>query len=549
MEAVLRLKQRAAQAFKVVVSDNPIVVKEFRTRMRGIKAFTVIGSYVFILSLILVIFMFVYTEISRNMYRQTEIGTQLFNAMTWTQAILLGVLLPAIIAGTITSEVESKTIEMIAITRLTASRIVAGKHISGFLYGLILLICSLPLSGVTLMMGGISPAQIGVTYLMLAGWVFLLCCISVFWSSMTKQSAVAILFSYGTVFLYFIFFSSVAAGMYFSRGVAAKTAWAFSGLTPSMIGQTGLLKAEVCGVQIPAALISILFVAALGLMLLFIAVTHIQYKRSDKALPVRILLLFLTLLAIFAIIGDRTVSPIFNDLDVIFMIVGAALLLLIGLSTSTIATGPINKPEGTSSLAYIFSPSKTFKGDLGGSILFILLWTAAAYAAFGIAVSLSSAAYHVALKDVELFIDSNEKIMVGFWAAYLQIGISLLSFFFSAAAIGVLISTVSRFRAAAVATTVSYVLFTTLGVLLVLSIIDSAYDPSIYTPIWQIAILSPLTPMTVLMNMWSMRPHYLWPTEFTWLAVSLFHLTVGLIAILIARRNISRGGGIRGERL
>ncbi len=187
------------------VVDNPVVTRELRTRMRGRKGFMVMGGYVLFLGIVLLISYYTMWIISaRNLggmqtLVNVKLGQKLFMSLNWTQTILLALIIPSLTSGALTLELEKKTIEMLVLTRLTSGVVVLGKHLTGMLYALILLMCSLPLSGICLMFGGISPAEMVVTYLLLIAWTFLLSAIGVFWSSLFNRTAAAVLMTYGTV--------------------------------------------------------------------------------------------------------------------------------------------------------------------------------------------------------------------------------------------------------------------------------------------------------------------------------------------------------------
>ncbi|MCX8052196.1 MAG: ABC transporter permease [Armatimonadetes bacterium] len=168
------------------VIDNPLVAQELRTRMRDWKAFGAMGAYVLLVAGIQFV---AYVAISNSccvslpltlLTGGRKLGMEIFLHLVWTQAILLMLIIPSITFSSLAQEIERETMEMLALTRLTSSKIVVGKQLAGLLYALVLLISTVSLASMCLMLGGISPAEIGVWYLVLVAWCFLLTCVVAF---------------------------------------------------------------------------------------------------------------------------------------------------------------------------------------------------------------------------------------------------------------------------------------------------------------------------------------------------------------------------------
>src|SRR5436309_3535471 len=98
--------------------DNPVLVKEFRTRMRGARAYWVLLIYVLLLTLV-VAFMYL------NWYAQSSAGgishqaasatgRALFQVLFSLQAGLVALITPALTAGAVTIEREQQTYQMLA---------------------------------------------------------------------------------------------------------------------------------------------------------------------------------------------------------------------------------------------------------------------------------------------------------------------------------------------------------------------------------------------------------------------------------------------------
>ena len=111
--------------------DNPVLVKEFRTRMRGARAYWVLLAYVLLLTLV-VGFMYL------NWYAQTTVGgvshqaasttgRTLFQVLFSLQAGLVALITPALTSGAVTIEREQQTYQMLATCGLKPPHIITGK--------------------------------------------------------------------------------------------------------------------------------------------------------------------------------------------------------------------------------------------------------------------------------------------------------------------------------------------------------------------------------------------------------------------------------------
>lgn len=511
--------------------DNPVVVKELRTRMRGWRAFTVMGTYVFFLAAVVSIAFFAVSAASRYQssgsgLANLRIGLQLFQSVTWAQTVLLAIVIPSLASGSLTGELERKTIELLALTRLSAGRIVIGKMLSGFLYSAVLLMCSLPVAGMCVMFGGISPADVAITYALLVAWAFLLVSGAVFWSTLFNKTMVATMFSYATTGAYLLLTTVIIGQMAFSsmyRG-ASTSVPVFSSLSPGWAIWMGGRNATVCGLSISTVAIALSMHIAVGVLLLLVASTHVRHKNADRPLPIRLMLIAVTAAAFWLLLGDRSIfwssrGSSSGLEDVLSLFVLAALALL-GLGTSILATGPIRRRNG-SLIRYAFSSSKTFKSDLGGSITFMLLWAAALCVVNAGTALYASKAYAMPLTQVV-------------WIGWLKLTATTLAVLFGMCAVGVLASAVAnRRREAVVLVILAFIIFFAIYGAILANYINGDSNP--HSPIWQLAALWPLTPFLEEWGEWNQSsPPLWWNPARSWLVVSVAYVLIGATALGVA---------------
>jgi ABC-2 type transport system permease protein len=543
-------RQRVAETFSESVYDNPVLMMGFRTRMRKATGFMIMGGYVLFLAVVLLIAW--YTTWNWTMSRSAAmanatIGLTLFTALSITQAWLFLFIVPALTSGAMTQELERRTMELLVLTPLTSGKIILGKHLSAFLYCFGLLVCSIPLAGVCLMMGGISPMEIAVTYALLAAWCFLLASAGVFWSSLFRATAAAVLFTYGSCFVYMMVTTGITAAgmaqsmaMRYAGGGPSGNTFALVGLNPMGGPTLAMLTAKVCGLSVPVALVAFVLHVAVGALLLFVAMTHVLYHRTQKALPVRVLLLFTSLGLIWLVVGNGlTLAPSYGNLALGWLEgVVAVLLPLLCLAAPMFTTGPLTKPEGASVFAYALSPRKLLRSDLGGGLSFMLLWGAAAYAVFGLTFWWTQLAMP-------------SMMAVDFWSTYFTTGIAFLAIIAGISCVGVLASCVMQNRRNAAAISVLFIIMMFGGYLIALIYYTWGpfYNSGIHgsnSPIYQLSALWPMTPALSVLTWKSPDfPALWWPKEMSWLISSVAYLSIAVISLLLATPAARRWGGVK----
>lgn len=540
MKVVAVAKNRMVRWLSEMVYDNPVVAKELRTRMRGAKAFAVMGAYALFVALVMLIS-------SYNMWANMagggmslvnrNIGGTLFLGLMWTQTILLSLIIPSLTSGAITMELEKRTIELLALTRLTPGRIVLGKQLSGVLYALILIISSLPVAGMCFMFGGISPGEVAVAYVVLIAWVFLFASVGVFWSSMFERTAVASLFSYAGCGFYLLFTASMGAAMGSHGAGGSNPVFPLAALCPAFATSLGMMNAVICGIHIPTVLVTTVLHLAVGTLLLYVAVMHVRYHRADTALPVRVLLMLITSGLLWLIVGDSSSGLLTHMPSKLLVHVPAVVVLiltaLIGLASAVFATGMIRKRKDQGVARYAFSLSKVFKSDLGGGIPFVLLWGTVCYGTLGVTVLW---AYRTHMFKF---------LPVSFWGTYFKLGIAMLSMLWGIASVGIFASSMTNMRRNAAGMVILFMLIAFVGYTVVLM----NYVPGISNPngfIWNIAALWPVSPSAGVIKNWADSfPPLWWSKSMSWLVTGTSYIVLGFLALAWASSMVKKTGGVQ----
>lgn len=542
MSIAATARDRVSTFLTSSIFDNPVVTKEFRTRMRGWKAFAVMGAYCLVMTgVLLIAYYFMAEEYSHAGYAgqgfsRVSIGRDLFVVLAWAQTILLTLIAPALSAGSITQELERKTLEMLALSPLTAGRIVLGKQLADYTYTLILLACSLPLAGITLMLGGISPAEIGITFMLLAAWTFLLTCLGTMLSSLSKKTAAASLSSFGLSIIYLIFTSGMGSMLmimsYRGASMSHMSLGPFVLLNPAWGPYGALESASVCGVRVSLALASFTLHIAYGILFLLIASAHVTHKPAERALPIRLMLIGITVYSTWLAVGSAQTWPTKQWLSSM----GITLLVYMIIAAVIFSTGAIKKPAGKSMLNYAFSWRRVFKSDVGGAICFMLLWTAVSYACHG-------AAIHFQTKAQSLTIPH------GYWVAYLRVGVSLLAVVAGMTAVGILCSSLVRARNSAAALVVLFAVVAFAGYGVIASYFAFWRSMGNVHPnpaLLQLAALWPVTPILSATGTFSKGDAPRW-IHSGWIITSMVYAAIGFFSLLLAGKAYAKTGGVREE--
>ncbi len=186
-----------------VLPDNPVLTKEMRVRMRGARAYWILLGYLGFLSLVLILNYAAWlNQVQSRAVGASEasrLGESIFNWLIVTQAFLVLFITPAITSGSITIEKEQRTLDMLAMTRLSRRSIIAGKLLAAVSFTALLLVSSLPLISICFMLGSVDPAMVVSYYIVMLVGSFLVGAMGLMWSSIARSTSAAVLYTYATL--------------------------------------------------------------------------------------------------------------------------------------------------------------------------------------------------------------------------------------------------------------------------------------------------------------------------------------------------------------
>jgi ABC-type transport system involved in multi-copper enzyme maturation permease subunit len=142
--------------------DDPILLKELRAAFRRARFFRLQTALLALVAIVVIGTMWKLTdEFSKT---PSEIGRRTFLIFGSIEIGLIFLVFPAFACTSITEERTNKSLDLLLATDLSPSRIVIGKMLASFVYGLQFIVATLPVVALTFLYGGVTPGQIVITY-------------------------------------------------------------------------------------------------------------------------------------------------------------------------------------------------------------------------------------------------------------------------------------------------------------------------------------------------------------------------------------------------
>lgn len=183
--------------FQRGIMQNPITLKELRSRMRGRRAFAILSLYLTAVCTI-VFFIYLIFAIENNTAASAGqlAGQSIFLTMVAIQMFLVVFVAPAFTSGAITGEKERQTYELLRTTLMSPRRFVLGKVISALGYVILLVVSTIPLICLAFMIGGVSWVEIIISQVMLVAGAFTYSLLGIYFSSRAKSTLAATVTTY-----------------------------------------------------------------------------------------------------------------------------------------------------------------------------------------------------------------------------------------------------------------------------------------------------------------------------------------------------------------
>ncbi len=184
------------KAFRV----NPVMLKELRGRMRGVRAFVVLSVYLGLMSAFLALLYLIYEPINQRNGSAAagEVGRILFMGIVGIELMLIVFIAPAFTAGAITGERERLTYDLLKTTLLPSPSFVIGKLESALGYVLLLLLSAIPLQSIAFLFGGVTELELVLSLVILVVTAVALGTVGIYFSATTTRTLSASVRAYTT---------------------------------------------------------------------------------------------------------------------------------------------------------------------------------------------------------------------------------------------------------------------------------------------------------------------------------------------------------------
>ncbi|PJF35129.1 MAG: hypothetical protein CUN49_12140 [Candidatus Thermofonsia Clade 1 bacterium] len=189
---------------RISLFKNPVVVKELRGRMRGVRAFAVLSVYL-LLMVAFALLLYVIATASQDISGFTsggQIGRTLFTGIIGIQLFLVTFIAPSFTASAISGERERQTYDLLKTTLLPARTLVLGKLFSALSYVFLLLIAAVPLQSIAFLFGGVSEIEVVLSFVILAVTAVTLGAMGLYFSASQARTLSANITTYAvTIFI------------------------------------------------------------------------------------------------------------------------------------------------------------------------------------------------------------------------------------------------------------------------------------------------------------------------------------------------------------
>ncbi|MBI2868226.1 MAG: ABC transporter permease subunit [Chloroflexi bacterium] len=240
---------------QALLRNTAVLTKELRTRMRGRRAAIVITVYLLLLAGIGALMLYIQQgqlQYGYSMSSVTAMGTQVFAVLSLLQLFLVVFIVPGLTGSAIAGERDKQTLDLLLGTQVSSLGIVLGKILSSLSYVFILLMAALPIFSLAFLFGGVSPRQVGLSFVISLASALMLGTIGVFLSVLVRRGQVATVLAYTVTFLLLI--GTAIASVFI--GTAVRSANDTAMLLPLVLNPMAALGTTLTGI-FPSAVLSL----------------------------------------------------------------------------------------------------------------------------------------------------------------------------------------------------------------------------------------------------------------------------------------------------
>ena len=174
---------------------------ELAQRIRSRKLYVALAIWFVVIGAVTLLMLAAFERSRSQGVSSASFGPAAFGTITLFVLGLSLLVTPTFTALSINGDRDAGTLAILQATRLTAVQIAGGKLLAAWLLALGFLVAALPWIIVTTVMGGISPLQVVVCFLVMFVEVAIVCAIGLGWSALIGRPAGSTVMTYGSVAL------------------------------------------------------------------------------------------------------------------------------------------------------------------------------------------------------------------------------------------------------------------------------------------------------------------------------------------------------------
>ncbi|NLY79293.1 MAG: ABC transporter permease [Lysinibacillus sp.] len=278
---------------------NPVLMKELKLRFRSFKSFSGLMFYLSVLVIFVSGFLLVFTQFSGSGFFKPSDSFAMFSVLSFLQMGLVMFITPGLTAGSISSEREKQTLNILLTTTQTSSQIIIGKLLSSVVFLILMLVAGLPLYSIVFLFGGVSPGQFITTFIFYLVTLIAIGSIGIMFSTITKRTIVSMIATYGamiflggiTAFFFFVGFSLEQMSM--NQSTANLTPFSpftyfWASINPGALMLTLLFPdmqealAEIVGISLPIWIVYLIFYILVTVFCLTIAIRKLRANMKSN---------------------------------------------------------------------------------------------------------------------------------------------------------------------------------------------------------------------------------------------------------------------------
>lgn len=185
--------------------DNPTSRRDYRSQLRSNKSAILWGFYLLLLIAVATLNYSVSADVGNvSVVRAQRELQQFYTVVMGMLAAMVCLISPALGATTVIAERERRSLDLIFSAPVRPKMFLVGKMISAFRYTWMLLVLAMPVTAVSVVLGGATWSDVLVAYLLLSLCGLVLSSIALLFSTIAPKAVSAITWSYAAVGLYLL---------------------------------------------------------------------------------------------------------------------------------------------------------------------------------------------------------------------------------------------------------------------------------------------------------------------------------------------------------